>query len=188
MNSLDVALVRDAAHDPEVGIELAAVNGKINIHGVVVGRQQHGSRAADASPFDRLPVGGVARIDRINVRREGLERLLVTIERIDDQRLLFQRPCGGLPDLACANHQHRRRRAFARDQRVERANLRGRTRDDRYGISANFRMREGGSQPATLPQPNDAQTGQLAQARIAHERTRKERVADRQLGDMHVVE
>ena len=47
---------------------------------------------------------------------------------------------------------------------------------------------KGGLQPAALPQPDDAQAGQLAQARVAHERARKERVADRQLGDMHAVE
>ena len=49
-------------------------------------------------------------------------------------------------------------------------------------------MWERGLQPAALPQSDDAQAGQLAQARVAHERAREQRVADRQLGDLHAVE
>ena len=127
-------------------------------------------------------------MNRIHHRRERPQCLFVTIEHMDDQRLLLQRPCGGLPDLAGANHQYGRRRALPRDQRIERANLRGRPGHDRYGIGVNSRVWKGRLQSTALPQPDNAQAGQLAQASIPHQRARQDRVSGRQLGDMHAVE
>ena len=178
----------DPAHDAHAGIQLAAVDREIDVHRVVVGGQQHRRSAADPGAFDRLPVRRVAGVDRVDDRRESRERRLVVIERIDDQSLLLQSPRGGLPDLAGANHQHRRRRTGTGDQGVERANLLGGARDDHHGIGAKLRVWKRGLQPAALPEPDDAEAGQLAQPRVAHERARQNGVADRQLRDLHTAE
>jgi hypothetical protein len=41
---LDIFLVGDAAYDAQLGVQPPAINGEVNIHGVVIGGQNHGRR------------------------------------------------------------------------------------------------------------------------------------------------
>ena len=178
VDRLDVALVRDAAHDPEAGIELAADTRR--------DRCSWHRRWWSAAPTPRgrcRPVRS-SPDPRRRPRRprppRGARASSAFSSRSSDVHLsafCFSARAAACPTLPApitstgAVVPSRAIRALsARICAAEPATTA--TASARISVCGNA-----GLQPAALPQPDHAQAGQLAQARIAHERSRQERVA-----------
>ncbi len=185
MNRLHVALVGDAAHDPDLRVQPAAVNRQINIDRIVVRGEEHGGCLMDAGAFDDAPVGRVSHEDGCRPIPHLLQGLGAPVERVHRDALPGQGGGCCLADLPRPDHQHRAGRAVvALEQTVERRNLGGVASHDQHAIRLDDRLGVGRLQLSPLPQPDHAEPRSLAQACVAHRQSRKRRIAGWQLRNL----
>ena len=182
VNRFDVALVRDAADDAQRRVQPAAVHRQVDVHRVVVGREQDGRHPMDAGLLEEAAVGRVAGKQRDAVFTHRFER------RARCDRWRGPRPPSASSARAAAWPTFPAPMistgggglAIARHQRVERGDLRfgAGEHDDAVRLDDGIGKRR--PQLAALPEADHADAGLFPKPGVADRLAGEDRVARRE--------
>ena len=189
MDGFQILFVGDAAHDPQVGIQMSAIHRQIDVHCVVVGGQQYRRRLRQPGADQDLAVRGVADEQFVGQAADPRAECGVLLDQVHRHVLALECLCRGAADPPAADHHDRVGVDVVDDQqRVQFQHLGfGADHDDDARVGQ-IRVGRDGLQAAAFPDADDVDPDGLAQPGLADRAAGQRRIVQRELGHAQVAE
>ena len=80
VDRFEISFMGNATDDAQIAIQPTAIYGQVDVHGILIGREQGGSRLENPSALEQLAIGGVPREYCVDFIGERHERALRTVD------------------------------------------------------------------------------------------------------------